>query len=104
MLAALHQAAAELHFTLTPHATAMQRATEAATKLNNFMDGLRRTGALKEFTKAYRARRLALGQAGKGFMSYANAELRLRRALIPLLVNGGQPAVGQSLFAEVFGG
>jgi hypothetical protein len=102
MLAALHQAAADLHVTLTPHATAMERATEQAARLNRFVDGLRRTGALKEFTKAYRRHRLAAGLRGEGFMSYANAELRLRRALIPLLTNGGQPAVGGSLFAAIF--
>jgi len=39
---------------------------------------------------------------GRGFVSFRVAELRLRRALIPLLVNGGEPVVGQSLFAEVF--
>jgi hypothetical protein len=30
------------------------------------------------------------------------AAARLRRALIPLLIGGQQPAVGQSLFAQVF--
>jgi hypothetical protein len=35
-------------------------------------------------------------------MSYAAAERRLQQALVPLLVNGGQPQVGQSLFAEIF--
>jgi hypothetical protein len=37
-------------------------------------------------------------------MSYENAAARLRLALIPLLMNGGKPAVGGSLFAEIFGG
>ena len=36
-------------------------------------------------------------------MSYTVAELRLRRALIPLLMNGGLLVAGASLFAEVFG-
>lgn len=67
------------------------------------MDSLRGTGVRKEFTKAYRRKRLAAGLRGEGFMSYGNAELRLRRALVPLLMNGGQPAVGASLFAEIFG-
>jgi hypothetical protein len=29
--------------------------------------------------------------------------LRLRKALVPLLMTGGKPAVGASLFADVFG-
>jgi hypothetical protein len=100
--AALHQAAADLKVTLTEHTTAMMRAGEAAAKLDRYMDSLRGTGVLKEFTKAYRRKRLAAGLRGEGFMSYGNAELRLRRALIPLLQGGGTPAVGQSLFAQIF--
>jgi hypothetical protein len=57
---------------------------------------------MREFTKMYKRRRLAAGLRGEGFMSYGNAELRLRRALIPLLMGGGKPAVGASLFAEIF--
>jgi len=38
---------------------------------------------------------------GEGFMSYKAAETRLRRALVPMLVNGR--AIGaQSLFEEIF--
>ena len=58
-------------------------------------------GAAREFTKMYVQG--AAGLRGEGSMSYAVAELRLRRALIPLLQGGGKPAVGQSLFAEIFG-
>jgi hypothetical protein len=99
---ALHRAAAETRTVLTEHATAMMRAGEAAAKLDRYMDSLRGTGVLKEFTKAYRRKRLAAGLRGEGFMSYGNAELRLRKALIPLLQGGGKPAVGQSLFAQIF--
>jgi hypothetical protein len=102
-ISALHKTGADLKVTLTPHATAMMRASEAAKRLDQYMASLRGTGVLREFTKAYRRKRLAAGLRGEGFMSYGNAELRLRRALIPLLMNGGQPAVGQSLFAEIFG-
>jgi hypothetical protein len=90
--------------TLTEHDIAVSRAGEAAKRLDRFMDSLRGTGALKEFTKAYRRRRLAAAERGEGFMSYANAVARLRQGLIPLLMNGGKPVVGASLFAEVFGG
>jgi hypothetical protein len=35
-------------------------------------------------------------------MPFKVAEARLRRALIPLLMNNGQPVAGASLFAEIF--
>jgi hypothetical protein len=57
---------------------------------------------MRQFTKTYRARRIAVTMRGEGFMPFKTAELRFKRALIPLLMNGGQPVVGQSLFAEVF--
>jgi hypothetical protein len=101
--AALAQAAAALRATLTPHDVALSRAGNAAAKLDACIESLRVRGAMREFTKAYRRRRLAAAARGEGFMSFKVAELRLRRSLIPLLLNGGQPAIGQSLFAEIFG-
>jgi hypothetical protein len=35
-------------------------------------------------------------------MTFATADLRFKRALIPLLLSGGQPVAGASLFAQVF--
>lgn len=36
-------------------------------------------------------------------MTYKTAEARLRRALIPLLLNSGaQPKVGSTMFEEIF--
>jgi hypothetical protein len=52
----------------------------------------------------YKRRRIAATMRGEGFMPFKTAELRFKRALIPLLMSGGQPVVGQSLFARVFGG
>jgi hypothetical protein len=101
--AALARAAGALRATLTPHHVAIERAGEAAAKLNRYMDGLRGTGVLKEFTKAYRRHRLAAAERGEGFMSFGNAEARLRKALIPLLVGGQNVGPVQSLFAEIFG-
>jgi hypothetical protein len=59
-------------------------------------------GAFRQFGKAYKARRMAAAAKGEGFMSYKIAEMRFRRALIPLIQNGGKPVVGASLFAQVF--
>ena len=87
---------------MTPHDVAMSRAGEAAGRLDSYVEALRARGAMKEFTKAYRLRRIAAKARGEGFMSFKVAELRLRRALIPLLVNGRTIGPAQSLFAEIF--
>jgi hypothetical protein len=99
---ALIRAAADLRVTLTEHGTAMMRAGEAAKRLDAYVASLRARGAMKEFTKAYRRHRLAAIARGEGFMSYGNAELRLRRALIPYL-SGGRDVQAATLFADVFG-
>jgi hypothetical protein len=57
---------------------------------------------MRQFTKTYRARRLAATMRGEGFMPFKTAELRLRRALIPLLVNGGTVGSTQTLFEQIF--
>jgi len=41
--------------------------------------------------------------SGKGFMTYATAMTRLRRAPIPMLVNRQAAGPAQSLFAGIFG-
>jgi hypothetical protein len=102
-ISALHEAANDLRATLTPHDVAIARAGNAAAKLDQYLDSLQGSGALKEFTRAYKRRRIEAKAAGQAFMTYKNAELRLRRALVPLLVSGQGVGPMQSLFAEIFG-
>jgi hypothetical protein len=99
---ALTKAASDQRVTLTEHAVAMMRAGEAAAKLDAFIASLRARGAMREFTKMYKRRRIAAGLRGEGFMNYQAAEARLRKALVPLLQGGGNVQT-QSLFAEIFG-
>jgi hypothetical protein len=98
----LKKAATECRVTLTPNDVVMARAASAADRLDRYMDALKGTGVLKQFTHTYRLRRKAAATKGDGFMSFATAELRFKRALIPLLMNGGKPAVGTSFFATIF--
>jgi hypothetical protein len=98
----LRKAAVECRATLTPHGVAISRAAVAAKRLDEYPASLKGTGVLKQFTHTYRLRRVAAAERGKGFMSYKVAELRFKRALIPLLMSGGKPAVGASLFTQVF--
>ena len=85
-------AARDQRITLTPNETAMDRAAIAAKKLDEFLSSMRGTGVLMQFNKEY----------GSGFMIYRLALGRLRLALVPLLMNNGQPSVGASLFEQVF--
>ena len=100
-LAALHRAAADQRVTLTPHDVAMTRAGDAVGRIEGYIDSMRAKGAMREFTRAYKRRRTEAAANGEGFMTYAVAEARLRKALIPLLA-GGKQANGQSLFVEIF--
>jgi hypothetical protein len=103
VVAAVQAAAVQLHVRLTEHDTAISRATAMAERLDAFLDHLKDSGLLRDFRKIYRQRRFAAKARGRGFMNFGVAELRLKQALIPLLQNGGKPAVGASLFREVFG-
>jgi hypothetical protein len=101
-ISALREAAAHGRVTLTEHNIAISRAHAMAERLDAFMDSMRGTGVLKEFTRTYKQRRIAAAERGEGFMSYGAALARLRQAMIPILMNNGKPVVGASLFAEVF--
>jgi hypothetical protein len=102
VVAALLQAATQCRATLTEHETAMTRAANAAERLDAFMASMTGTGVLKEFNRTYKARRQAAFARGEGFMSYQIALARLRSAMVPILMNGGQALIGASLFREVF--
>jgi hypothetical protein len=81
----------------------MKRAGDAARRIEEYVESMRAAGAMREFTRAYKARRLAASTQGKGFMSFAVAEGRLRRALISRLVGGQNAGPARSMFAEIFG-
>jgi hypothetical protein len=100
--AAIIEAARQKRATLTSGQVAIERASVAAGRLNVYFEQMRKSGQLQVFNQIYRRRRLEAVACGRGFMSWSCAMARLRSALIPLLIGGGQPAAGSSLFAEVF--
>ena len=99
---ALAQAAADHRATLTPNDVAIERAQSAARKLDAYLGSLGRNGVLRDFNRAFKHRREAATMRGEGFMSYKAAEVRLRRALIPMLVNGRTIGAQSLLFEEIF--
>jgi hypothetical protein len=100
--AAVHRSAASLGATLTPRDIAIERAGDAAARLDSHIEAMRGSGVLKEFNAAFKRRRMEATMRGKGFMTYANAMTRLRRALIPMLSGGGRP-IGPGMFAGILG-
>jgi hypothetical protein len=60
---------------------------------------MKHDGRLRDFNARYKAGGAAALAEGKGFMSYGNAIVRLKRALIPMLQTG-QPIAG--VFNQVF--
>jgi hypothetical protein len=56
-------------------------------------------GTLREFNAAYKARRAAALAEGRGYMSFAIAMARFKKALIPML-QSGTPM--RSIFEQVF--
>jgi hypothetical protein len=96
---ALAQAAADYRVKLTPNDVAISRAQSAAMRLDAYLSGC---GVLRDFNRAYKQHRTVATMRGEGFMSYRAAESRLRRALVPMLANGG--TIGpRSLFEQIFG-
>ena len=102
-LAALHEAASDQRATLTSHDVAIERAGNAATKLDAYFESMRRSGQLAQFNKQYKQRRTEATANGRGFMSWSTAMTRLKRALVPMLVAGRTIAPMQSLFEQIFG-
>jgi hypothetical protein len=95
---ALAQAAADYRVTLTPHATAMARARSAAARIDSQLDAMMSGGGLRVFNAEYKRRREA---AGGKFMSYKAAQMRLRQAIVPHLIEGR--SINRSLFEQIFG-
>jgi hypothetical protein len=84
---------------LTPDDVAISRASAAVVRLDLMIEQMRRSGQLQEFNVRYKRGRAAALARGEGFMNFAVAMARLKRALIPML-QSGKPMRG--VFDEVF--
>jgi hypothetical protein len=100
--AALARAAASQKTTLTPDHVAIERAAAASARVDQHLAALRKTGGLREFNKAYAARRDEARAAGRGFMSYSAATARLRSAMVERLVRKDVVAPVGQLFEKIF--
>jgi hypothetical protein len=96
-------AARTLGLTVTEHATVVQRAAVAVARIEVGLGKAQEYGLLKQFNAAYRAHRLAAKANGRRFMSYQQAQARLKAALASAAAKGGEVEPAAELLAGVFG-
>jgi hypothetical protein len=98
---ALQCAASHYGVRLTPHLIAVSRAKIAAAKLTFFLDAIQASGGLADFNRAYKRKRMAATARGEGFMGYKTAMMRLRRAVIVMLIEKRPLREAQPVFDSV---
>ena len=94
-------AAQRLAIPLTEHATLLERAGGAISRIESGIAVAQLSGGLKFFNKAYAEHRRAAVAAGQDFMSYGVACRRLREALGT--VASGAPVDNDYLLRSIFG-
>jgi hypothetical protein len=81
-------AAQALGVTVTEHAAVLTRAEAAVAKIEAGMAWAQRTGVLHELNREYRRRRIEAVKKGRRFMSYQQAQARLRASLGKIAAGG----------------
>ena len=89
-------AARALGLVLTHDATVLARAPAVLARIEAGMASAQRTVVLHEFNQEYRRRRLEAQRRGEGFMGYAQAKARLRRAITEVAANRLRPGGDRS--------
>jgi hypothetical protein len=92
--------AADHRQTLTPDDVAVSRARDAAIRIDSYLKAMMANGALREFNRAFKRRRMEATANGQGFMSSRRQRLDCGRRSFRLLVNGRTVGPVQTLFAE----
>ena len=82
--------AKRLHIHLTAHADVVERVRERTQRLDEALQRAQDEGLLAQFNHLYRRRRVAAQQSGQHYMTYRNAQRRLRKAITEVIANGGQ--------------
>jgi hypothetical protein len=98
---ALAQAAADLRVKLTPNDVAIERARNAASRIDSQLEAMMAGGMLRTFNAEYKRRRMQAAANGQGFISFRLATARLRQAIVPHLIEGR--SINRSLFEQIFG-
>ncbi len=92
--------AKRLRIHLTEHAVVLERVRERTQRLDEALQRAQNDGLLQHFNVLYRKRRLTARQSGQRFMTYGNAQRRLRQAITEVIACGGvidKSIVGRAL-------
>jgi hypothetical protein len=87
---------------LADHAATLARAKQNVDRIAARVEASRENGALAEFNRLYRERRLAAQKAGARMMPYGVALARLRAVMAEAAATGGAAST-VAIFARVFG-
>jgi hypothetical protein len=93
------EAARRLHIAVTPHPILVARVQARTRKIDEALAQAKAGGQLAQFHQAYKERRLKAKAAGRDFMSFTEAERRLRKLIADSIAAGG--TIPQS-FTAVF--
>jgi hypothetical protein len=92
-------AGAALGIVITDHTTVAERAKAAIERIEERVVQAHRTGALAAFNSEYRRRRLEAARDGRRFMTYGQAQARLRKAIGKVAAGG----ITAGMIGRVFG-
>lgn len=93
------EAARRLHIAVTPHPILVARIGARTRRIDEALAQAKADGLLARFHQEYKQRRLQAKARGEPFLSFGEAERRLRKLLADSIVAGG--TIPQS-FTEVF--
>jgi hypothetical protein len=84
-------AAGRLGVALNDHGVVLARAQAAVCRLDGKLTAAQTMGDLKPLNREYKRRRLEAERSGRKFMSYSEAQRRLRKALASAAATGSMP-------------
>jgi hypothetical protein len=93
------EAARRLHIAVTPHPILVARIATRTKRIDEALARAKADGLMQQFHRAYKERRLKAKAHGAPFMSFGEAERRLRKLIADSIAAGG--TIPQS-FTEVF--
>jgi hypothetical protein len=93
-------AAQRLGVAITPHDVVLRRVGERTAALDKAIAEAIDAGVLKQFNSEYRKRRLQAKQSGQRFMSYSEAQARLRKVVADAVAKDG--TISKSFVDAVF--
>jgi hypothetical protein len=100
-VAEIQAAAVRVDVVLSEHSVVVvARAQAAAEQLQGKLEAARQSGGLAFLNREYQRRRLEAERLGRRFMSYGEAQRRLRKALVSAAATGSMPEIMAAVFGD----